>query len=81
MENLIVSRQKLAHDIEHLSNTHIMELQKFVQYLKFKQASTVASSCEIRAIQPEDDPILFAFGIVDVQPFSEKIDETLYGEL
>lgn len=81
MENLIVSRQKLAHDIEHLSNTHIMELQKFVQYLKFKQASTAVSSCEVRAIQPGDDPILSGFGIVDVQPFSENIDDILYGKL
>ena len=28
---------------------------------------------------PNDDPILRAFGLLDVQPFSEAIDDALYG--
>jgi hypothetical protein len=32
-----------------------------------------------RVLRPEDDPILRAFGILDVPPFSEAIDDTLYG--
>ena len=31
-------------------------------------------------LPPEHDPILRAIGIVDSAPFSDVIDETLYGE-
>jgi hypothetical protein len=31
-----------------------------------------------RVLRPEDDPILHAFGILDVPPFSEAIDDILY---
>ena len=34
-----------------------------------------------RVLQPEDDPILRAFGLLDVPPFSEAIDDILYGAI
>ena len=32
-----------------------------------------------RVLRPEDDPILCAFGLLDVPSFSEAIDDILYG--
>ena len=70
--------KKLLFEIEHLSNPYIVELQSFIQYLKFKQSSTGISSDENRMLSPEHDPLLHAIGIIDVAPFSETTDDTLY---
>ena len=79
MEHSHTTKQKLAFEIEQLSNPYIMELQNFIQYLKFKQSSMTAKSSDSRVLRPEDDPILRALGLIDVTPFSETIDDTLYG--
>ncbi|WP_045219878.1 hypothetical protein [Desulfonatronum thioautotrophicum] len=81
MEDLHTTKQKLVIEIEQLPNISIMELQNFVQYLKFKQAGMTALSSDIRELRPEDDPILRVCGFIDVPPFSETIDDTLYGAL
>ena len=72
------TKQQLLCEIEHLSNAYIAELQNFIQYLKFKQSRTDSISGEEQARIPEQDPILHAIGTVDVAPFSETIDDTLY---
>jgi len=78
MEQMHTTRQKLVFEIEQLSNPYIMELQNFIQYLKFKQATISALSNDSGMLRPEDDPILGAFGLIDVTPFSETIDHILY---
>ncbi len=75
------TKQQLLFEIEHLSNAYISELQNFIQYLKFKQLSMDSISGEEQARVPEQDPILHAIGIIDVAPFSETIDATLYTTL
>jgi len=72
------TKQKLFHEIEHLSNSYLVELQGFIQYLQFKQSSIGRRLDNIRLLPPEHDPILQAIGVVDVTPFSETIDEILY---
>ena len=79
MEDMYTTKQKLAFEIEQLSTPYIMELQNFIQYLKFKQTNIPAPSNDSRILQPEEDPILRAFGLIDVTPFSETIDDILYG--
>ena len=81
MEHLNATKKKIVFEIEQLSNPYIIELQNFIQYLKFKQASTTEASCDSDVLQPEEDPILRAFGFIDVSPFSKTIDDTLYGSL
>ena len=56
-------------------------LQNFIQYLKFKQATMTVETDDKRVLPPEDDPILRAFGLLDVPPFSEAIDDVLYGNV
>jgi hypothetical protein len=79
MEHIQTTKQKLVFEIEQLSNPYLMELQNFIQYLKFKQSSTTATSHDRHVLRPEEDPLLHSFGLIDVPPFSETIDETLYG--
>jgi len=75
------TKQQLLFEIEQLPNTHIAELQNFIQYLKFKQSSTSSISGEEQVRVPERDPILHAIGSIEAAPFSETIDDTLYTTL
>lgn len=81
MEHLRITKQTLAFEIEQLSNPYLLELQSFIQYLKFKQANMAATSNDSRVLRPEDDPLIRAFGSIDAAPFSETIDTILYGAL
>ena len=81
MKHTYATKQKLAFEIEQLSTPYIMELQNFIQYLKFKQANMPSPSHNSRVLRPEEDPILRALGLIDVTPFSETIDHILYGAL
>jgi len=76
-----ITKQQLLFDIEQLLPPYLIELQKFVQYLKFKQSSTILDATAPFALPPEQDPILKVIGIADVAPCADKIDEVLYGEL
>ena len=75
------TKQQLVFDIERLPNAYISELQSFIQYLKFKQARSDSHSGGKQVQLPEHDPLLQAIGSIDVEPFSETIDDTLYATL
>jgi len=81
MEIAQTTKKELFWEIEQLSSPYLAELQSFIRYLKFKQTSKVATSIDRMALPPENDPILCLIGIVDVAPFSENIDDMLYGAL
>ena len=72
------TKQQLLFEIEHLSNAYLAELQNFVQYLKFKQSHTESIADENPGRALEHDPLLQAIGSIDVAPFSDTIDDTLY---
>ena len=73
------TKEKLIFEIKQLPNKHIAELHNFVRYLKFKQSGKAASSAKpVSTI--EEDPILQAIGMMDTAPFSEAIDDILYGD-
>ena len=76
-----MTKQQLFFEIERLPNTSIAELQSFIQYLKFKQVRSDSLSTEHHAHLPGQDPILQALGTIDVTPFSDTIDDTLYTTL
>lgn len=76
------ARAQLLFEIEQLSGRYLAELEKFVQYLKFRQAGEESSADhETRSLRPEADPILGIIGAIDAEPFAEDIDDTLYKEL
>ena len=72
-------KQKIIYDIECLNKNYMLELQTFIQYLKFKQSTGIDATDEIPSLPSEDDPILGMIDSIDVPPFSDKIDEILYG--
>ena len=76
-----ITQKKLLFEIEQLSNPYLIELQNFIQYLKFKQSSKSLLSNDSGMLPPEKDPILRAIGMVEVTPFSDAIDDMLYGTI
>lgn len=79
MEHIHSNRQKIIFEIEHLPNPYLTELQNFIQYLKYKQSDMAGTADDSRFLPPEADPVLRAFGMIDVTPFSETVDDILYG--
>ena len=75
----ITAKKQLFFEIEQLSGRYLAELEKFVQYLKFRQAGEESlADNERRGLRPEADPILGIIGTIDAEPFAEDIDDTLY---
>jgi hypothetical protein len=79
MEIAQTTKTELFREIEQLSSPYLLELQNFIRYLKFKQTDKAATSIDRMALPPENDPILCLIGIIDVTPFSENLDDMLYG--
>ena len=81
MEIAQTTKKELFREIEQLSSPYLAELQNFIRYLKFKQTGKAAASIERMVLPPENDPILCLIGIADVAPFSENLDDILYGAI
>ena len=64
MEYTDTTKQQLLCEIERLPEVCLSELQNFIQYLQFKQAS--ANSAVHHTLQPTDDPILRSCGFIDL---------------
>ena len=79
MKHISTPEQQLLREIEQLSTPYFMELQNFIQYLEFKQANMTAAAHGSRILRPEGDPILRTCGLIEVAPFSEAMDDILYG--
>jgi len=80
MEIAQTTKKELFQEIEQLPSLYLDELRSFIRYLKFKQTGKVTTSINKTVLPPENDPILCLIGIADVDPFSENIDDMLYGE-
>lgn len=72
------NKSELFREIEQLPNLYLVELQNFIRYLKFKQSNATVKN-ERLTLSPENDPILRLIGLADVIPFSDSIDDLLYG--
>jgi len=72
-------RERLIEEIDRLPEERLREVLDFVEYILMKEGrrSTPKSS---EGLDPEKDPILKLMGIADVEPFSQNIDEQLYGD-
>lgn len=70
------AHSQLFFEIEQLSGRYLAELESFVQYLKFKQADA-----RNRALPKDADPLLAVLGGMNVQPFADDVDDTLYAVL
>ena len=74
-----VLKERLIEELERLPEDRLREALDFVVYLRTREKNGAATrSPEDR--DPQKDPILKLVGIADVEPFSQNIDQDLYGE-
>ena len=72
-------KERLIEELERLPEDRLREILDFVGYLRAKEAREAATRSP-GDLDPQQEPILKLVGIADVEPFSQNIDEELYGE-
>ncbi len=72
-------KEQLVQEIEKLPEEQLQEVLDFVGHLRAKDSRKAAAMPQ-KDLDPQGDPVLKLFGIADVEPFSQNIDQELYGE-
>jgi len=72
-------KERLIKDIEKLPETDIHEALDFIEFL-LKKKSEERILSKAREVDLTKDPILRLMGIADIEPFSNDIDQELYGQ-
>ena len=72
-----LAREKLLSALEELTEEKVRELIDFTESLVLRERIEKSESM----LDPDKDPILRLIGSLDVEPFADKIDEELYGDL
>jgi hypothetical protein len=73
-------RQALIAETEKLPEGYLQEALDFVRFLIFK--ATYQAPERKKPLDPQqNNPLLKLIGIADVEPFADRIDQELYGEL
>ncbi len=71
-------KERLIEELEKLPEDRLREVLDFVEYILTRKARRSAPP-SLDELDSRKDPILKLMGIADVEPFSQKIDEELYG--
>jgi len=71
-------KERLIKEIEKLPGDRLQEVLDFVGHILTKEGRRPAPKSP-EELDPQKDPILKLMGIADVEPFSQNIDEQLYG--
>jgi len=74
-----VLKERLIEELERLPEDRLREALDFVVYLRTREKNGAATRSP-EDLDPQKDPILKLVGIADVEPFSQNIDQDLYGE-
>lgn len=72
-------KERLINNIEQLPETDIHEALDFIEFL-LKKKSKERISPKVREVDLTKDPILRLMGIADLEPFSNDIEQELYGQ-
>ena len=73
-------KERLLAELEALPEEKLREVLDFVEFLQAREAKKPRQEARPPSdLDPEGDPILKLIGIADVDPFSQSIDEELYG--
>jgi hypothetical protein len=72
-------RQTLVAETEKLPENYLQEALDFVRFLIFK--ATYQTPERQEPLGSRQNPLLELIGIADVEPFADRIDHELYGEL
>jgi hypothetical protein len=76
MTTNVLDREIFLVALEKLPDENIKELIDFTEFLLLKEHTKKSKLF----IDPNKDPILKLIGLVNEEPFADKIDEDLYGE-
>ena len=72
-------KEQLVQEIEKLPEEQLQEVLNFVGYLRAQDSRKITTMSQ-KDLDPQGDPVLKLFGIANVEPFSQNIDQDLYGE-
>ena len=76
IENTIRLKKRVIENLERISESDIQEISDFVEFITIRRYKGTAKKIKLL---PRRDPILKLMGIASVEPFSERIDQELYG--
>ena len=76
IENTIRLKKRVIENIERISESDIQEISDFVEFITIRRYKGTTKKIKLL---PRRDPILKLMGIASVEPFSERIDQELYG--
>jgi len=75
-KNTVRLKKRVLENLERVSESDIQEISDFVEFITIRRHKRPAKKPKCL---PRRDPILKLMGIATVEPFSEKIDQELYG--
>ena len=76
VENTVRLKKRVMENLEKVSENDIQEISDFVEFITRRRYKGLSKRTRIL---PKRDPILKLMGIASVEPFSEQIDQELYG--
>ncbi|HDZ00215.1 MAG TPA: hypothetical protein ENH52_14945, partial [Nitrospirae bacterium] len=72
----LYNKKKLMEDLDKLPGYAIQEILDFAEFITSRRVKT-EKKIKGKKLDPKKDPILKLMGIVDIEPFSDKIDQEL----
>jgi hypothetical protein len=76
VEDTIRLKKRVMENLEKVSENDIQQISDFVEFIRRRRQSGFPKKTRML---PKRDPILKLMGIASVEPFSEQIDQELYG--
>jgi hypothetical protein len=76
VEDTVRLKKRVMENLEKVSENDIQQISDFVEFIRRRRYKGLAKK---NRILPKRDPILKLMGIASVEPFSEQIDQELYG--
>jgi len=72
-------KKQLLKNVEKLPEPYIQEILDFAKFIRAKRNRKKSLKRQSKLV-PQKDPILKLMGIADIEPFSSRIDQELYGQ-
>ena len=76
VENTVRLKKRVMDNLEKVSENDIQQISDFVEFIRRRRQRGFLKKTRML---PKMDPILKLMGIASVEPFSDQIDQELYG--
>ena len=76
VENTVRLKKRVMDNLEKVSENDIQQISDFVEFIRRRRQRGFLKKTRML---PKRDPILKLMGIASVEPFSDQIDQELYG--